>query len=441
MTATRPATRRPHVVIVGGGFGGLRAARHLRRADVDITLVDRTNHHVFQPLLYQVATATLAPSDISVPIRWLLRRQKNTRVLLARATAVDPARRTVTLDDGERELAYDYLVLAAGARHSYFGHDDWERVAPGLKSLEDAFDVRRRFLLAFEEAEKTLDPAEREAFMTFVLVGGGPTGVELAGIIPDVARHALVEDFREIDTRRTRVVLVEGGPRLLPSFPEALSERARRDLEGLGVEVRLNAMVTAVARDGVHIGDEFIPARTTFWAAGNAASPLGKSLGVPVDRAGRVQVERDLSVPGHPEVFVVGDMAAFTHDGQVVPGVAPAANQMGHLAAHNVLRDLAAQPRAHFRYRDKGNLATIGRHRAIAVIGRVKLTGNVAWWFWLFIHILYLVGFRNRLSVLVQWAYAYFTYQRGVRLITGSMRKEFQDAPAPAHEQVLAPKW
>ena len=433
------ATRRPHVVIVGGGFGGLRAARHLRRADVDVTVVDRTNHHLFQPLLYQVATATLAPSDISVPIRWLLRRQKNTRVLMAHVTAVDVARRTVTLDDGERDLAYDYLVLAAGARHSYFGHAEWERDAPGLKSLEDAFDIRRRFLLAFEEAEKETDPAAREAYMTFVLVGGGPTGVELAGIIPDVARYALAEDFREIDTRTTRVILVEGGKRLLPSFPEELSERARRDLERIGVEVRLNSIVTSVSDRGVQVGDEFIPARTIFWAAGNSASPLAQSLGVPLDRAGRVQVERDLSLPGHPEVFAVGDMAAFTQDGQLVPGVAPAANQMGRLAAHNILRDLAAQPRAHFRYRDKGNLATIGRHRAIAVIGRLKLAGNVAWWFWLFIHILYLVGFRNRISVLIQWAYAYFTYQRGVRLITGSMRKEYQDAPG--RDAVLTPRW
>ena len=437
------ASRRPHVVIVGGGFGGLSAARQLRRADVDVTLVDRTNHHLFQPLLYQVATATLAPSDISAPIRWLLRRQKNTRVLLASVTGIDLARRTVTLDagdPGERELAFDYLVLAAGARHSYFGHDEWEGDAPGLKSLEDAFDIRRRFLRAFEEAEKTSDLAERAAYMTFVLVGGGPTGVELAGIIPDVARHALFEDFREIDTRTTSVVLFECGKRLLFAFTEELSDRARRDLERLGVEVRLNAIVTAVGPDGVHIGEEFIPARTIFWAAGNAASPLGKLLPVPLDRAGRVQVERDLSVPGHPEVFCVGDMAAFGYDGVVVPGVAPAANQMGRLAAHNILRDLAAQPRAQFRYRDKGNLATIGRHRALAVIGPLKLTGYLAWWFWLFIHILYLAGFRNRLSVLVQWAYAYFTYQRGVRLITGDARAS-KAAPAPVREAAGSPRW
>ena len=435
------ATRRPHVVIVGGGFGGLNAARQLARADVDVTVVDRTNHHLFQPLLYQVATATLAPSDISVPIRWLLRKQRNTRVLLAEVTGVDLAARTVTLDGGERTLAYDWLVLAAGARHSYYGHDEWEQDAPGLKSLEDAFDIRRRFLLAFERAEKEADAVEREASMTFVIVGGGPTGVELAGIIPDVARHALFRDFREIDTRRTRVVLVEGGGRLLPSFTEDLSERARRDLERLGVEVRLRSIVTRVAAHGVWIGDDFIHAHSVFWAAGNAASPIGRLLGTPLDRAGRVVVERDLSVAGRPEVFVVGDMASFTHDGQVVPGVAPAANQMGRLAAHNILRDLVAQPRAHFRYRDKGNLATIGRHRAIALIGRLKLTGFVAWWFWLFIHIMYLAGFRNRLSVLVQWGYAYFTYQRGVRLITGAVRKQYQDAPAPAGEQVLAPKW
>ena len=432
---------RPHVVIVGGGFGGLRAARMLRDADVDVTLVDRTNHHLFQPLLYQVATATLAPSDISVPIRWLLRRQKNTRVLLAEVTAIDVHARRVTLDGGERELRYDYLVVAAGARHSYFGKDHWERVAPGLKSIDDAFDIRRRFLLAFERAEKATDPAERAAHLTFVIVGGGPTGVELAGIIPDVAKHALVEDFREIDTRSTRVLLLEGGRRLLPAFSEKLSERARRDLEKLKVEVRLDSLVTDVTPEGVRVGDEFIPARSVFWAAGNAASPLGKMLGVPLDRAGRVKVEADLSIPGHREVFVVGDMAYFEHEGVVVPGVAPAANQMGRSAAHNILRDLASQPREHFRYRDKGNMATIGRHKAVAVLGSLEMSGWLAWNAWLFVHIMYLVGFRNRISVLVQWAYAYFTYQRGVRLITGTVKKEQQDAPAPAREAVIPSRW
>ena len=433
--------RRPHVVIIGGGFGGLRAARTLRDADVDITLVDRTNHHLFQPLLYQVATATLAPSDISVPIRWLLRRQKNTHVLLAEVTDIDVDARQVVLDGGERTLAYDYLVVAAGARHSYYGKDHWERTAPGLKSIDDAFDIRRRFLLAFERAEKATDPAERAAQLTFVIVGGGPTGVELAGIIPDVARHALVEDFREIDTRDTRVILLEGGRRLLPAFSEALSARALRDLDALGVEVRLGSIVTDVTPEGVMIGDEFIAARSVFWAAGNAASPLGRMLDAPLDRSGRVQVERDLSIPGHREVFVVGDMAAYEYDGVVVPGVAPAANQMGRSAAHNVARDLASQPREHFRYKDKGNMATIGRHRAVAVLGKLELTGWLAWNAWLFVHIMYLVGFRNRISVLVQWAYAYFTYQRGVRLITGTIRKDQQDAPAPAGDAVLTPKW
>ena len=423
--------RRPHVVIIGGGFAGLHAARGLRRADVDVTVVDRTNHHLFQPLLYQVATATLAPSDITVPIRWILRRQQNTRVLMAEVTGIDVARRAVELDGGDQELAYDFLVVASGARHSYFGHDEWERTAPGLKSLDDAFDIRRRFLLAYERAEKTPPGPERDALMTIVIVGGGPTGVELAGIIPDVARHALADDFREIDTRQTRVVLIEGGARLLASFAESLSARARRDLEDLGVEVRTGAIVTRVAREGVYIGDEHIPARTVFWAAGNAASPLGRMLGAPVDRAGRVLVEADLSIPGHREVFVAGDLAAVTQaDGTGVPGVAPAANQMGRAVADNIVRDLIHAPRARFRYTDKGNMATIGRNRAIAQIRQAKFTGRIAWLMWLFIHIMYLVGFRNRASVLLQWAYAYFTWQRGSRLITGAVAREHQDAPA-----------
>ena len=422
---------RPHVVVIGGGFAGLHAARTLRRAEVDVTLVDRTNHHLFQPLLYQVATATLAPSDISVPIRWVLRRHKNIRVLMAEVTGIDVARRVVQLDGGDREMSYDYLVVASGARHSYYGHDDWERLAPGLKSLDDAFEIRRRFLLAYERAERVEAGPARDAYMTFVIVGGGPTGVELAGIIPDVARHALAEDFRAIDTRQTRVVLLEGGPRLLPSFPESLSARARRDLEELGVEVRTGFIVTRVARDGVYVGDEHIPARTVFWAAGNAASPLGRMLGAPVDRSGRVLVEADLSIPGHREVFVAGDLAAVTQaDGTSVPGVAPAANQMGAAAGRNILRDLSRSPREHFRYTDKGNMATIGRHRAIAVIRRAKFGGRIAWLLWLFIHIMYLVGFRNRVSVLIQWAYAYFTWQRGSRLITGAVAREQQDAPA-----------
>jgi NADH dehydrogenase len=434
--AARPS--RPHVVIIGGGFGGVSAARALRAAPVDVTLIDRTNHHVFQPLLYQVATATLAPSDITAPIRWMLRHQRNARVLLAGAERIDPDRRVVVLDDG-RGVAYDYLVVATGARHSYFGHDEWEASAPGLKSIDDALEIRRRFLLAFEEAEKAEDPEEQEAWLTFVIVGAGPTGVELAGMLPDIARKALRADFRRVDTARTRVVLLEGSPRVLGTYPEGLSERARRDLEELGVEVRTGTMVTGVDAEGVTIGSERIRARTVFWAAGNVASPLAGSLGAPLDRAGRVLVEPDLSVPGRSEVFVVGDLAASKReDGSLVPGVAPAANQMGKAAARAIRRALAGEPRPPFRYLDKGNLATIGRAKAIAEFGRVHVTGFAAWLLWLFIHIMYLVGFRNRVSVLLQWAYAYFTYQRGVRLITGA---DTGRGDRPGAGRAIPPKW
>jgi NADH:ubiquinone reductase (H+-translocating) len=408
------------VVIVGGGFAGLNAARRFKRASVDVTLIDRTNHHLFQPLLYQVATAMLAPSDITAPIRFVLRKQKNVTVLLGTVKDIDTDRRVVFLDEEREEIAYDFLILATGARHSYFGHDEWERIAPGLKNIEDAMELRRRFLVAFEFAERAESPDERQAYQTFVVIGGGPTGVELAGQLPSIARDALHDDFRRIDTRTSRVLLLEGGPRLLPAFPESLSEHARRDLEELGVEVRTNAVVTRVEEDAVYVGEERISARTVFWAAGNAASPLGRALGVPVDRAGRVLVERDLSVPGYPEVFVVGDLAAVTQtNGTTVPGVAPAANQMGGAAADNVLRTLRGEPRREFVYRDKGNLATIGRHKAVADFTRFRLAGRAAWWLWLLVHIMYLVGFRNRASVLLQWAYAYVTWQRGVRLITG----------------------
>ncbi len=416
------ATRRPHVVIVGGGFGGLRAARALRKADVDITLVDRTNHHLFQPLLYQVATAVLAPSDITIPIRYVLRKQRNVTVLMAEVRHVDPEARTLTLDDDGRTLAYDYLILAAGARHSYFGRDEWEAVAPGLKSIADAYELRRRFLTAFEEAEKAATAEERAAWLTFVIVGGGPTGVELAGMIPDTAR-AFRRDFRNIDTCKVQVVLLEGSPRVLAAFPEKLQREALKDLRELHVDVRLSSIVTRVDRDAVHVGETRIPTHTVFWAAGNAASPLGKQLGAAVDRAGRVQVEADLSVPGRPEVFVVGDMAVVTSEGKPVPGVAPAANQMGEHAARNLLATLGGEPRRPFRYFNKGDLATIGRHRAIAAFGKLQLEGYLAWFLWLFVHILYLVGFRNRVSVALQWMYAYFTWQRGVRLISGAMSR------------------
>jgi NADH dehydrogenase len=416
---TTPAAARPRVVIVGGGFAGLSAAKALAGAPVDVTLLDRANHHTFQPLLYQVATAVLAPSEIASPIRWLLRRQRNVTVLLAAANRVDVTRRMVIADGGTMEMPYDYLILATGARHAYFSHPEWEALAPGLKSLEDAREMRRRFLLAFEEAEKRDDAGERESWLTFVIVGGGPTGVELAGIVPEVARHGIARDFRRIDTRRTRVVLLEGGPRVLPSFAEWISERARRDLTELGVEVRTGALVTRIEPDAVYVGDERIACRTVFWAAGNAASPLAKSLGAPLDRVGRVMVRPDLSVPEHPEIFVAGDLAAVTKDdGTLVPGVAPAANQEGRAAAQNILRALRGEPRKPFRYHDKGNLATIGRHRAVAQFGKLGVSGYLAWWLWLIVHILYLAGFRNRLVVLVEWGYAYVTYHRGARVIT-----------------------
>jgi NADH dehydrogenase len=413
--------QKPHVVILGGGFGGIRAARGLRQAPVHVTLIDRANHHVFQPLLYQVATAGLAPSDIASPIRWMLRKQRNATVLLDEVLGVDAERRVVQLDGG-RDITYDYLVVATGARHSYFGHGEWEEFAPGLKSLDDALEIRRRFLLAFELAEKSEDEAEQRALQTFVLVGGGPTGVELAGVMPSIAHDAMRRDFRRIDTRNTRVVLLEGGPRVLPSFPASLSARAQKDLEELGVEVRTNALVTRVEPDAVWVGDERIATRTVFWAAGNAASPIGQSLGSHHDRAGRIQVSPDLSIPERREVFVIGDLAIVTQDGKPVPAVAPAAMQMGDAAARNIRRDLRGEPRVSFRYRDKGDLATIGRHKAIADFGKFHVTGRLAWWFWLFVHIMYLVGFRNRLSVLLQWAYAYITYQRGVRLIMHASR-------------------
>jgi len=409
---------KPRVVIIGGGFAGLTAARGLREADVDITLIDRTNHHLFQPLLYQVATAVLAPSDITSPIRWLLRKNTNTTVLLAEVDAIDPEKQLVHADKGTLTLPYDYLVIASGARHAYFGHDEWEPMAPGLKSLEDALKVRHRFLIAFEEAEKAA-PEERDSWLRFVIVGGGPTGVELAGILPDIAHHSMLDDFRNFDPRDTKILLLEGGPRLLTAFEPDLAARALKDLQGLGVDVHLNAIVTRVEKDAVYVGDQRIPTRTVLWAAGNQASPLARTLDAPLDRAGRVLVAPDLSVPGHPHIFVTGDLAAINQEnGELVPGVAPAANQMGKLAAKNIKRMLAELPTLKFEYHDKGNLATIGRYRAIAEIGPLKLRGQIAWWFWLFIHLMYLATFRNRVSVLIEWAYSYLTYQRGSRLIT-----------------------
>ena len=409
---------RPRVVIVGGGFGGLAAARALRTANVDVMLIDRTNHFIFQPLLYQVATAALAPSDITAPIRWILRHQRNTEVFMAEVREVDVKRHVVRVDDALREIAYDYLIVATGSRHAYFGHNEWEPYAPGLKAIEDASEIRRRFLLAFENAEKSTDPVEQQEYLTFVIVGGGPTGVELAGAFPFIARKALAPDFRRIDTRRTRVILVEAGPRILPTFPEQLAAHAANDLRDLGVEVRVNSFVTDVEADGVRVGAEKIRARNAFWAAGNLASSVGKFLDAPLDRAGRIEVSRDLSVRGRPEIFAIGDLAALTQDGRPIPGVGPAAIQEGKSAAKNIRRDLKGEPRKDFRYWNKGDLAVIGRSRAIADLGWIRFTGLFAWLFWLFVHIMYLVGFRNRVLVLLGWAYAYFTNQSGVRLIT-----------------------
>jgi NADH dehydrogenase len=417
---------RPHIVIIGGGFGGLSAAKALRGANADVTVIDRTNHHLFQPLLYQVATASLSPGDITAPIRHILRHQQNTNVLLAEVRHIDVEKRTVHIDFPAREIPYDYLIVSPGSRHAYFGHDEWEPLAPGLKAIEDAAEIRRRFLLAFERAEKSEDEAEREAYMTFVIVGGGPTGVELSGSFPTIARKALYPDFRNIDTRRTRVLLLEGGPRILPSFPEDLSENAHKALTDIGVEVRTSSIVTGIDANAVYIGEERIPTKTVFWAAGNAASPLGKALGVPLDRVGRVLVNPDLSIPGHPEVFVVGDLAFMKRaDGRPVPGVSPAAIQEGKHAARNIRRIIGHRSTEPFRYFNKGDLAVIGRSRAIADFGRVHVTGRPAWFLWLFVHIMYLVGFRNRISVFIEWAYSFFTYQRGVRLITSTERVPF----------------
>jgi len=415
----------PRVLIIGGGFAGLHCARALRNAPVSVTLIDRTNHHLFQPLLYQVATTALAPSDITAPIRWVLRDVRNVTVLLADARAIDVDRRVVCIDDDRRELAYDYLVVATGARHAYFGHDDWEVHAPGLKSLDDALEIRRRFLLSFELAEKCESDAERMRHQTFVVIGGGPTGCELAGMLPELARRAFRRDFRRVDTTRTRVILIEGGPRILPTFPEGLAAHAHRDLERLGVEVRTGSIVTQVDGDGVLIGTERIASHCVFWAAGNRASSLARGLGVPVDGVGRAIVEPDLSIPGHREVFVPGDAGfSMQRNGKPVPGVAPAAVQQGRAVAENIKRSLRNEPRQPFQYVNKGDLATLGRHKAVADFGWFRVSGWPAWYFWLFVHIMYLVGFRNRLSVLLEWAYAYFTYQRGARLITGRDRRQ-----------------
>jgi NADH:ubiquinone reductase (H+-translocating) len=414
------------VVIVGAGFAGLNAAKRLRRLkNVDVTVIDRENHHLFQPLLYQVAMAALSPADIAVPIRSLLI-APNVRVIKSAAERVILERRVVFAND--TEYPYDYLLLACGAQHAYFGHEEWEANAPGLKSLSQATEIRRRVLEAFEAAEREADPAARRRYLTFVVVGGGPTGVELAGAIGEMSRYTLAKDFRSIDSRQTRVVLVEAGPRILPSFDEKLAARAMRDLESLGVQVWTGAAVTEVTAAGVTIGTENLAAATVLWAAGVRAADIGRTLGVPLDRAGRVSVGPDLTIPNHPEVFVAGDMAhASGADGKPLAGVALVAMQQGIYFADVVRREVKAgsapAQRGPFRYHDLGSMATIGRSRAIAEFGRFRLSGWFAWWFWLIVHIYRLSGFRNRLSVLIQWAWSYLTFGRGARLIVG---KEWQ---------------
>jgi len=415
--------RKPHVVIVGAGFGGLEAAKLLIDEPVRMTVIDRTNHHLFQPLLYQIATAALSPADIAAPIRGILGRCKNTEVMLAEVKSVNVETRTV--NTGERDISYDYLILATGARHSYFGHDEWEKLAPGLKSLEDAIEIRRRLLLAFEYAEKITDEAAKKAAMTFVIIGGGPTGVEMAGAIAEIARYTLAKDFKHIDPSSARVVLVEGDQRVLSAFPEDLSAKALEQLKELGVEVHTGIHATNLTEAGLQVGDEFIPCRVKVWAAGNMASYVGKTTGAQTDRAGRVVVNDDLTIPGHPEVQVIGDLANYSHDGgKPLPGVSPVAMQQGRHAARNILAMMDERKPERFRYWDKGSMATIGRNRAVADVGWFHFSGLLAWLAWLFVHIIFLVGFRNRIAVLIQWAWAYVTFNKGARLITRNFQAE-----------------
>jgi NADH:ubiquinone reductase (H+-translocating) len=413
-----PNNTMPRVVIVGAGFGGLQAARRLARYPVQITLVDQRNYHTFQPLLYQVATAGISPGEIAAPVRQILRRQNNAEVLLGEVVGFDLEKQIVKLTD--LEIPYDYLIVAAGASHAYFGHDEWEPMAPGLKTIEDALEIRRRVLLAFELAERHAASGEGQVQLNFVVIGGGPTGVELAGTLAEIARHALSNEFRSIDPRHSRILLIEGGPRVLPAYAEDLSRSAEKQLQHLGVEVRTSAMVTGVENSAVLVGQTRIPAAVILWAAGVAASPLGKSLGAPLDRAGRVLVNADLSLPGHREVFVIGDLASLKDkDGKLLPGVAPVALQEGTATARNIGREVQGKTREDFHYLDKGSLATIGRAAAVGQIGKIHISGFIAWLAWLFVHVFFLIGFRNRLLVMIQWAWSYVTYERGARLITG----------------------
>jgi NADH dehydrogenase len=418
------------VVIVGGGFGGLSAAKELAGKGVGVTLIDRTNHHLFQPLLYQVATAGLSPADIAQPIRHILRNAGNIEVVMGEVARIDTHSRQVHTTDN-RAYSYDYLILAAGARHSYFGHEEWERFAPGLKSLEDAVELRRRILSAFEAAEVADSEEERRAALTFIVVGAGPTGVEMAGAIAELARRTLSDDFRRIDSRAARIFLLDGAPRILPSFTEDLSRAGVVQLEKMGVEIRTGTIVREVNDRGVSVDGEFIPSRTVVWAAGNHAAPIGKSLGAETDRAGRVLVNKDLSVPGYPEIFAIGDMVCFKDEtGKIVPGVSPAAMQMGLHASKNILLLNRRGATEEFHYFDKGSMATIGRNKAVADLKFARFGGLLAWLTWLFVHLIFLVGFRNRLLVLLQWTWSYFTYNRGVRLIYGSFRPQTEPSAA-----------
>jgi NADH:ubiquinone reductase (H+-translocating) len=409
---------RPHVVIIGGGFGGLTAAQSLSKAPVRITLIDRTNHHLFQPLLYQVAMAGLSPAEIAMPIRSIVGGQRNVTVLLDEAERIDLDAKTVFLKDGR--IGYDFLILATGARTTYFGHDEWAHLAPGLKDLDDAVEIRRRVLLAFEAAEREFDEAERRRLMTFVVIGGGPTGVELAGSLAELARFVLARDFRVVEAESAKVILIEAAPKILAAFGDELSEAGLEQLRELGVEVRTGTMVTDIDERGVHLGEDFVPTATVLWGAGVQTTPITKTLGVEIDRAGRVVVQPDLSVPDHPDAFVIGDAAAFLHqDGKPLPGVSPVAMQQGRAVAESIVRTLRGRPRDKFVYTDKGSMATIGRSRAVALVKGMKLRGHLAWLAWLFVHLIFLIGFRNRIVVLITWAWSYFTYKRGARLITG----------------------
>ena len=413
----------PRVVIIGGGFGGLEAAKLLGNQPVCVTIIDRTNYHLFQPLLYQVATAALSPADIAAPIRSVVHRYSNIDVMLAEVSNIDVAAERLTA--GERQIDYDYLIIATGSRHSYFGNDQWERLAPGLKSLEDAIEIRRRLLMAFEYADRVTDEAARKAAMTFAIVGGGPTGVEMAGAIAEIARYTLAKDFRHINPSDARVILIEGDQRIISGFPEDLSASALKQLQQLGVEVITGSHAKNLTEEGLEVNGQFIPCRVKIWAAGNNASGLGKCLGVPLDRAGRVLVNNDLTIPGHPEIQVIGDLANFPYQtGKPLPGVSPVAMQQGRHAARNILAMVDGRKSQRFWYWDKGSMATIGRNKAVADLNFVHFSGLPAWMVWLFVHVIFLVGFRNRLAVLFQWAWAYFTFNKGARLITRNFQSE-----------------